>query len=318
MPAPTTPTAPADHPSADTPTHPPAAPSAGPQRLLPTSHPPAPAWPLHDTAGARTLEAHAAASLPPHTLMQRAGLGVARLALALAPHARAVWILAGPGNNGGDGFEAAIHLARAGRQVQISWLGSAARLPADATAALARARAAGLRIDPLLDQPEPAAGLRAPPLQTDDLVIDALLGRGLTRAADGLIGDAIRLINQTPARRLAVDLPSGLPGDSGALAPDAPCVHAHHTLALLSLAPGLFTCAGRDLAGEIWFDDLGIGAPQAARAGVAPVAWLGGPAALHGHWPARALGADLRRVPDSLITAARRRSTSRRAHRSAS
>nr|WP_310740805.1 NAD(P)H-hydrate epimerase [Aquincola sp. J276] len=67
--------------------------------------------PLHGIAAARQIESAAAAVLPPHTLMQRAGLAVARLAQALAPHARRVCVLAGPGNNGGDGLEAALHPA---------------------------------------------------------------------------------------------------------------------------------------------------------------------------------------------------------------
>jgi len=64
-------------------------------------------WPLHDVAAVRRFEQRAAAALPPHALMQRAGLAVARLALALAPHARTFWVACGPGNNGGDGLEAA-------------------------------------------------------------------------------------------------------------------------------------------------------------------------------------------------------------------
>ena len=66
--------------------------------------------PLFSVAATRLIEQRAAATMPPHTLMQRAGLSVARLALALAPHARCIWIACGPGNNGGDGFEAALHL----------------------------------------------------------------------------------------------------------------------------------------------------------------------------------------------------------------
>ncbi|MES2482771.1 MAG: NAD(P)H-hydrate epimerase, partial [Pseudomonadota bacterium] len=62
---------------------------------------PGQAWPLFDVATTRKIEGEAAAALPPHTLMRRAGLAVARLALALAPHARTVWVACGPGNNGG-------------------------------------------------------------------------------------------------------------------------------------------------------------------------------------------------------------------------
>ena len=88
-------------------------------------------------AATRELERLAAAGLPPHTLMQRAGLAVARLALALAPHARRIWIACGPGNNGGDGFEAAMHLHRWGKNVTLTWTGlppGKTGLPPDAQA----------------------------------------------------------------------------------------------------------------------------------------------------------------------------------------
>jgi len=74
---------------------------------------------LHDVASTRALERVALAQLPVHTLMRRAGEAVARLAIALAPHARRIWIATGPGNNGGDGFEAALHLHRLGRDVRV-------------------------------------------------------------------------------------------------------------------------------------------------------------------------------------------------------
>ena len=101
-------------------------------------------WPLFDVAATRALEQAAAACLPPHTLMQRAGLAVARLALALAPNAKTIWIACGPGNNGGDGIEAAMHLHRWGKQVVVTWLGDEARAPADTRASLQRAREAGV------------------------------------------------------------------------------------------------------------------------------------------------------------------------------
>ena len=74
--------------------------------VLPSAH----RLPLHGLAATRHIEQQAAASLPAHTLMQRAGLASARLSLALAPHAQHIWIACGPGNNGGDGLEAAMHL----------------------------------------------------------------------------------------------------------------------------------------------------------------------------------------------------------------
>lgn len=202
-------------------------------------------WPLHDTAASRQLERLAAAALPPHTLMQRAGAAVARLALALAPHARRIWVAAGPGNNGGDGFEAALHLQQAGKQVSVCLLGDLARQPADAAASRARAQAAGVSID---------TGL--PTTIQADLAIDALLGLGTTRAASGSIAAAIARLNSLACPSLAIDLPSGLDPDRGTPWGDA-SVRARHTLTLLSLKPGLFTAQGRDCAGDVWFDPLG-------------------------------------------------------------
>jgi NAD(P)H-hydrate repair Nnr-like enzyme with NAD(P)H-hydrate epimerase domain len=77
------------------------------QRVLPPSR----SLPLFGPQRTREIEQEASAALPPHTLMRRAGLAVARLAMALAPHAQRVWICAGPGNNGGDGLEAAFSFA---------------------------------------------------------------------------------------------------------------------------------------------------------------------------------------------------------------
>lgn len=217
--------------------------------------------PLHGAEASRKLEQEAALSLPPHTLMQRAGLAVSRLARALAPHAGCFHVVAGPGNNGGDGFEAAIWLRRAGHEVRVSTVADLGRLPADAAASVVRAREAGVPISP--------GGLQVPP-GPRDLVIDALLGLGVSRPPEGAIAQAIAAINDSPALRLAVDLPSGLPSDTGQ--PASPCcVRAHHSLSLLSLKPGLFTAQGRDHAGEIWFCDLGVQTPATGAD-----AWLAG------------------------------------------
>lgn len=238
-------------------------------------HSPGP-WPVHDSAAARVLDTLAAQPLPPHTLMQRAGLGVARLAMALAPHARRIDVLAGAGNNGGDGYEAALHLHRAGRTVVLHALGERSAWPPDAAASRQQARNAGVQI---VDGLDPAA------LARSDLVIDALLGRGLARPASGALAETIRLLRGHAAPVLAVDLPSGLPADTGALEVGAACVRARWTLALLSIAPGLFTASGRDHAGEVWWDDLGVQLrhPDAP----APAAWLHSPAWVDSVWPVR-------------------------------
>ncbi|MEO8058789.1 MAG: NAD(P)H-hydrate dehydratase [Burkholderiales bacterium] len=205
-------------------------------------------WPLFDAAHTRRIESLEQAGLPPHTLMARAGAAVARLTLAIAPHAQRVWVAAGPGNNGGDGLEAAALLCTAGRQVAVSLLGDAGALPADAQEALVRARSAGAQI---------REGFPAETLGAHDLAIDALLGIGATRPAQGPIAEAIRRLNALACPVLSIDLPSGLHAGTGQPIGDA-CVNATHTLALLTLKPGLFTGAGRDHSGTVWFDPLGV------------------------------------------------------------
>ena len=247
--------------------------SAAPQQILPGEG----AWPLHDSAATRRIETAAlAAQAEPQALMLRAGLATARLALALAPHAQRIDIVCGPGNNGGDGLVAARILHGAGKTVRV-WLlatldaGGHPRLPADAQAALAQARAAGVTISAEL--PERLDG---------DLLLDALLGLGARRAPEGALAAAIRRLNAASAPVLAIDLPSGLQADTGAVL-GAEAVRAQHTLSLLTLKPGLFTGSGRDRAGSIWFDDLGT-APGTEAAS----ARLSGSASLRHVLPMRA------------------------------
>ena len=212
------------------------------ERVLPPSR----SLPLFGASATRAVERRASANLPPHALMRKAGVAVARLALAIAPHARQVLVFAGPGNNGGDGFDAALHLTAAGKDVSIVFVGDEAKLPADARDAVARARAAGLHIS------ADASGTTAP-----DLVVDALLGVGANRAPSPALAACIERINACTCPVLAVDIPSGMDADTGqALGDNA--VRATHTLSLLTLKPGLVTGHGRDHAGDVWFDALDV------------------------------------------------------------
>lgn len=229
-------------------------------------------WPLHGNAASRQIEQAALAGAAPHALMARAGQAVARLAVAVAPGARRAWVACGPGNNGGDGLVAATHLHRLGWQVAVSLLGDGSRRPADAAQALVLAQQAGVRITTGLA--DAAAG--------HDLAIDALLGLGSRRAPAGDIAAAVQRLNQGQSPVLAIDLPTGLCGDTGRLLGDA-AARAAHTLALLTLKPGLFTAQGRDQAGRVWLDDLGV-SPAADTA----TAWLSGPQVVTGLLPGRA------------------------------
>lgn len=108
-------------------------------RISPTDTPPASmaagqGWPLFSTTATRQIERDCARRLPPHQLMERAGLAIAKLALAIAPHAQRIWIACGPGNNGGDGFEAAAQLRTMlpHAQIMVSEVRAPAALPSDA------------------------------------------------------------------------------------------------------------------------------------------------------------------------------------------
>ncbi len=211
--------------------------------------------PLHDTAATRSLEHAAAARLPAHTLMTRAGQSIARLSLALAPHARHIWVACGPGNNGGDGLVAATwlqqhrHSLGLDLSLTVTLTDGLPHLPSDATHAWKQAEAAGLQLS------------KQPPIHFD-FAIDALLGIGATRPMTGDLADHWHHLTQATVPVLSVDVPSGLEADTGALLSPIPPSRLQpgprFTLSLLTLKPGLFTAQGRDCAGEVWFDDLGV------------------------------------------------------------
>ena len=221
------------------------------------------------------MEKREASLLPAFTLMQRAGLSVARLSLALAPHAKCIWIACGPGNNGGDGFQAAMHLHQWGKKVTVTCVEPGAKgLPQDAAAARQNAVAAGVQF-------------ATQPPQDFDFCVDALLGLGGAgtlcdgRAGTQLMLDWLELMRSSAAPCLAVDLPSGLDCDTGVLSRALDAIDkgaararfysqkALFTLSLLSLKPGLFTADGRDASGQVWFDDL-----QVSSQGEPPSAYL--------------------------------------------
>ena len=186
-------------------------------------------------------------------LMERAGLATAQLARQLAAgNGKPVLIFAGPGNNGGDAFVAARYLRQWFFAVTVVFAGDAAQLPADAAAAHAQWLAAG-------------GTTSGSPPQTGSwsLVIDGLLGIGITRDVAGDYAQWIGFINGTRAPVLAIDVPSGLNADSGKI--HGACVRATHTITFIGAKPGLLTLDGPDHCGEIVVDDLELGNdPQTA------------------------------------------------------
>ena len=237
-----------------------AMPKGAPQRVLPSDRP----WPLLGVVAARQHEAAALARSAPGELMAAAGLAVARLAVARFTSARSAAVFCGPGNNGGDGLVAARWLHRLGWSVQCRRFDADRPPPPDAAEALRAARADGVCF---VDTDAP--------LDTG-LVIDALLGLGLRQPPSPTLAAGIALINRARSQGvpvMAVDLPSGLHPDTGAV-PGLDAVRADLTLSLLALKPGCFTNQGRDHAGEVWLADLGVAEP--ASGGPAPTAWLSG------------------------------------------
>lgn len=207
-------------------------------RVTPTT-----AWPLFDVAATRRIEQAALASAGENVLMQRAGLASAKLALALAPHARSIWVAAGPGNNGGDGLEAALYLHAGGKKVIVTWLGTSDKASTDTAAAWRRAQGGGVVF------------AEEPP-EHFELCVDALLGIGATRPPEGRMAQWIVHMRKVGAPVLSIDLPTGLNADTGQAADT--CVQALATLCLLTLKPGLFTAHGRDASLQVWLDTLQV------------------------------------------------------------
>ena len=206
-----------------------------------------------------------AAGTPGIDLMENAGRAVADAAAAV-PEGRRVVIVAGPGNNGGDGFVAARHLAERGYSVRVSFVGQKAQLKGDA--ALAAERWSGP-----VEQASPVS------LSDSDIVIDALFGAGLDRGVTGLPRAMIQGMNASEVPVIAVDLPSGVNGTTGAVMGVA--VNATHTVTFFRRKTGHLLLPGRLHCGAIQVADIGI--PASALATIKPMAFANRPA-LWGRW----------------------------------
>jgi hydroxyethylthiazole kinase-like uncharacterized protein yjeF len=175
-------------------------------------------------------------------LMERAGRAAANAARAMlqsaAQHPARVLVLAGPGNNGGDAFEAAVHLRAWGYEVHVCFAADAQQLPPDAAAAYAKWLAAGSDCSPTL-----------PALEHLDLVIDGLFGIGLARPIESPYSGWIDALNAARLPVLAIDVPSGLNADTGDVL--GRCVRAARTISFIADKPGLHTLDGPDHAGSI-------------------------------------------------------------------
>lgn len=183
--------------------------------------------------------------IPGITLMNRAGEVAYRILREHWPAVRTLTVLAGIGNNGGDGYVIARLAKKDGLGVRVLQLGDPARVQGDALLSLDAWRGAGGTVEPYQGA-----------LRGADLIVDALLGTGLERPIEGLWADAVRAINAQRAPVLAVDIPSGLHADTGRVMGTA--VRATLTVTFIGLKQGLFIGSGPDRCGAIRFSALAI------------------------------------------------------------
>ncbi len=200
----------------------------------------------------RTIsEAH----IPATTLMERAGSGVVScLEQRLGPvQGKTVTVVCGKGNNGGDGFVAARLLRRRHANVRIVAMTPASELSRDAATMYKQFVRGGGKSSVYLYRSKAQAQAL---LQDSDILVDALLGTGLSSAVIGRYAEAIDCINETGCPVVAVDLPSGLHADTGAILGRAVRAFLTVTFGLPKL--GLYQNDGIDLAGEVATVDIGI------------------------------------------------------------
>ncbi|TVR83066.1 MAG: NAD(P)H-hydrate dehydratase [Rhodospirillales bacterium] len=208
----------------------------------------------------RADRAAADAGVPSLELMEAAGTAIAR-EIRRRWRPRPVAVLCGPGNNGGDGFVVARLLAARGWPVRVGLLGARDRLKGDAAVNAGRWQG---RVAPLDE------GL----LDGDPLVVDALFGAGLARAPEGAPAAMIEAINRRGLDCVAVDVPSGVHGDTGAVLELAP--HCRVTVTFFRAKPGHWLFPGRELCGDLVVADIGI--PPTVLLDIAPATSLNRPA----------------------------------------
>ncbi|HWK94750.1 MAG TPA: NAD(P)H-hydrate dehydratase [Pseudolabrys sp.] len=208
-----------------------------------------------------------AGGTPGLTLMESAGAAVADATSALVPQGR-VTVVAGPGNNGGDGSVAARLLAERGVSVKVVLVGEAERLKGDARAAFERWRGP-------VEAAAPAA------LDDCDVIVDALFGAGLDREVEGLPRTMIEAMNLRGVPVLAVDLPSGISGATGAVMGVA--VKATQTVTFFRKKPGHLLLPGRVHCGPVVVVDIGI--PASVLETIQPKTFANGPALWAAHFP---------------------------------
>jgi len=215
--------------------------------------------------------------IPGYELMRRAAGSALQVLRERWPRARCLFVLAGGGNNGGDGVDLARQAIEGGFEVQLLLLGDPERLAGAAAEAWQAFVAAG-------GQCCPESAIE---LDGADVIVDALFGIGLARPIEGRAAAWVQRVNAASAPTLALDVPSGLDARTGT--PLGVTVHADATVTFIARKLGLFQGAAAACVGEVVFADCDV--PAAAFADVSPVAGVLGDDDLQAAWPRR--GSDM-------------------------
>lgn len=203
---------------------------------------------IYSPAAVRELDRRAIEDygIPGYTLMTRAGQATFDLARKAFPEAGSWLVLCGAGNNAGDGYVIARIAQSAGLNVTVSALSDPECLVGDALAAWTDFKAGGGEITEFTDDR----------CSESELIIDALLGTGLDRALEGQYKRVVDAVNTVDTPVLAVDIPTGLNGLTGAVMGTA--IRANMTATFVAGKQGMFLGSGADCCGKIVLDDLGI------------------------------------------------------------
>jgi len=196
--------------------------------------------------------------LPGIVLMENAGRQIAEAARAMLAGRKKprVVILAGPGNNGGDGFVVARHLAMAGIRAEVFLVAPREKIVGDADTNLRILEAMGFQIRVLAGKVEAVLGELRPLLAEADLVVDGLLGTGTRGEIREPYASAIGAVNDARRPVLAIDIPSGLDPDTGK--PLGPTVRATKTVTLAAVKVGFRKPGAAEYTGEVVLADIGV------------------------------------------------------------
>jgi NAD(P)H-hydrate epimerase len=208
---------------------------------------------------ARKLDRRAMEELgvPGIVLMENAGRGMAELLLTLGVRGLVV-VCCGKGNNGGDGLVIARHLANAGRAVRVLLFAEPSRLPADAAVNHVIVARMSAHSNPSLEviPGDPDETRLSAELAAAEWVVDGLFGSGLRGVVPAPFHRIIAAINNSPAKVLAVDIPSGLDSDTGH--PCGICVRAHHTATVAAAKKGFAGPAAASWLGQVHIIGMGV------------------------------------------------------------